>query len=142
LYNFVFHYVRQCDLCQQAKLAQDTKVGLHTATPASYPLERVFIGFMEPLVCTKRGNQAILVVMNSFSKFVAFYPMHNITSTVVCNMLEIRYITAYRVPLFQTCVGFQVKGILCFFAFDGGLRELIPHHTIPKVRLLTGLTAT
>jgi hypothetical protein len=42
--------------CQWAKPAQDTKVGLHTATPASYPLERVFIDFMGPLMRTKRGN--------------------------------------------------------------------------------------
>jgi len=32
----VFHYVGQCDLCQCAKPAQVTKVGLHTVTPASY----------------------------------------------------------------------------------------------------------
>jgi len=68
----VFQYVRQCDLCQRAKPAQDTKMGLHQATPASYPLERVFIDFIGPLVRTKRGNQAILVVLDSFSKFVAF----------------------------------------------------------------------
>jgi len=35
LRNGVFHYVRQCDLCQRAKPAQDTKVVLHTAKPAS-----------------------------------------------------------------------------------------------------------
>jgi hypothetical protein len=63
----VFHYVRQCDLCQRAKLAQDTKVGLHMATPASSPQGRVFIDFIGPLVRTKRGNRAILVVMDSFS---------------------------------------------------------------------------
>jgi hypothetical protein len=73
----VFHYVHQCDVCQHAKLAQDTKVGLHTATPVSYWLERVFIEFMGPLVHTKRGHQATLVVMYSFSKFVAFYPVCN-----------------------------------------------------------------
>jgi len=80
--------------------------------------------------------------MDSFSKFVAFYPVHNITSTVVCDMLEIRYITAYRVPLFQTMCRFSGRRHFMFFAFDGGLRELIPHHTIPKVRLQTRLTAT
>jgi len=94
----VFHYVRQCDLCQRAKPAQDTKVGLHTATPASYLLERVFIDFMGHLVCTKRGNQAVLVVMHSFSKFVVFYPVRNITSTIVCDILGSRYFTAYGVP--------------------------------------------
>jgi hypothetical protein len=94
----VFRYVRQCDLCQHAKPAQNTKVGLHAATPASYPLERVFIDFMGPLVRTKRGNQAILVVMDSFSKFVAFYPVRNITSTIVCDILGSQYFTAYRIP--------------------------------------------
>jgi len=62
----VFHYVRHCDLCQRAKPAQDNKVWLHTATPASYPLERVFIDFMGPLIRTKKGNQVILVVIVSF----------------------------------------------------------------------------
>jgi hypothetical protein len=84
----VFKYVRQCDLCQHAKLARDARVGLHAATPASYPLERVFLDFMGPLVRTKRGNQAIFVVKDGFSKFVAFYPVHNITSSVVCNILK------------------------------------------------------
>jgi 5-methylcytosine-specific restriction endonuclease McrA len=38
----VFHYVHQCKLCQRAKPTQDTKVGLHMATPASYPLESFY----------------------------------------------------------------------------------------------------
>jgi hypothetical protein len=95
----IFHYVFQCDLCQQAKAAQDSRVGLHTVTPASYPLERVFIDFMGPLVHTRRGNQAIfLVVMDSISKFVAFYLVRNISSCVVCDILESQYFTAYGVP--------------------------------------------
>jgi len=93
----VFKYVRQCDLCQRAKLTKDTKVGLHLATPASYPLERVFIDFTGPLICTKRGK-TILVVMDSFSKFEAFYPVRNINSAIVCEVLESRYFTAYGVP--------------------------------------------
>lgn len=86
LWDDIFQYVRQCDLCQRTKPAQDTKVGLHTATPVPYPLERVFIDFMVPLVHTKRENQANLVVMDSFSTFVAFYLVHNITSAVVCDI--------------------------------------------------------
>jgi len=35
----VFHYVRQCELCQRAKPAQNTSMGLHTATPTSCPME-------------------------------------------------------------------------------------------------------
>jgi hypothetical protein len=140
----IFQYVRQCDLCQCAKLAQDTKVGLHTAKPVPYPLERVFIDFMEPLVHTKRENQAILVVMDSFSKYVAFYPVRNITSAVVCNILESWYFMAYRVPKSIVSDNAKVFRSKAFydFAFDGGLRELIQHCTISRVCLLRGLTAT
>ena len=40
LKNEVFRYVKQCDLCQRVKPAQNMRVGLRTATPASCPLER------------------------------------------------------------------------------------------------------
>ena len=53
---------------------------------------------MGPLVRTKKGNQAILVVMDSFSKFVAFYPVRSITSAVVCDVLEHKYFMNYGVP--------------------------------------------
>jgi len=36
--------------------------------------------------------------MDSFSKFVAFYPVHNINSIVICDILESRYFKAYGVP--------------------------------------------
>jgi hypothetical protein len=52
---------------------------------------------MCPLVLTKRGNQAILVVMDSFSKFVAFYPVRNISAAIVSDVLESRYVAAYGV---------------------------------------------
>jgi len=39
----IFGYVRQSDLRQTAKPAQNIKVGLHLAIPASYQLERVLL---------------------------------------------------------------------------------------------------
>jgi hypothetical protein len=36
--------------------------------------------------------------MDSFSKFVAFYPVRNINSAIICEVLESRYFTAYGVP--------------------------------------------
>ena len=87
LKNEVFQYVKPCDLCQRAKPAQNMRVGLHSTSPASCLLQRMFIDFVEPLVRTKKGNQAILVVKDSFSKFVSFYPVRSITSAVVCEVL-------------------------------------------------------
>ena len=47
---------------------------------------------------TKKGIQAILVVVDSFIKFVAFYPVRQITSAIVCEIFQSRYFTAYVVP--------------------------------------------
>jgi hypothetical protein len=87
------------------------------ATPASYPLERVFIDFMGLLVHTKRENQAILVVMDSFSKFVAFFPVCNINATIVCDILESRYFTAYGVPKSIVSDNAKVFRLKAFYEF-------------------------
>ena len=42
----VFKYVRKCELCQRAKPAQDTRVGLHSSTPSSSPMERLLMDFL------------------------------------------------------------------------------------------------
>jgi hypothetical protein len=73
----IFDYVRCCDLCQRAKSAQDTRVRLHSADPSSQPMEKLFIDFVGPLVRSKRGDIAILVILNAFSKFVSFCPVRN-----------------------------------------------------------------
>jgi hypothetical protein len=69
----VFDYVRKCQVCQRAKPAQNMRVGLHSAKPCSELIEKLFFDFVGPLVRSKRGNIAILlVVVDAFSKFV-FY---------------------------------------------------------------------
>ena len=94
----VFQYVRKCSLCQQAKPAQDTRVGYHVAEPSTKPLEKLFVDFVGPLTRTRRGNSAILVVLDSFSKFVTFYPVRRVTSQVVVDCLERNYFPAYGTP--------------------------------------------
>jgi hypothetical protein len=58
----------------------------------------VFIDFMGPLTRSKRGNVAILAVLDGFSKFVTFYPTRRITSNEVCDRLERQYFPAYGTP--------------------------------------------
>ena len=74
----LFKYVQGCELCQRAKPAQNTRVGLHSIEPSAQPLDRLFIDFVVPLDPTKRGNIDILVVVDAFSKFVALYPVRSI----------------------------------------------------------------
>jgi hypothetical protein len=79
----IFQHVRQCNLCQRGKPAQNLKEGLHEATPVEGNLDRLYLDFFGPVNRTKKGNQAILVVLDGFSKFVAFFPVRKITSQSV-----------------------------------------------------------
>jgi hypothetical protein len=71
---------------------------LHTAEPSANPLEKLFVDFVGPLTRTKRGNSAILVVLDSFYKFVSFFPVRHMASSVVIDCLEIGYFPAYGTP--------------------------------------------
>ena len=94
----IFQYVRKCDLCQRAKPAQNTQLGLHTAQPPSQPMEKVFMDFVGPLTRTERGHLAILVMLDGFSKFVMFYPVRKISSQVVVECLERSYFPICGIP--------------------------------------------
>ena len=85
----IFQYVRQCTLCQRAKPVQDTRVGWHAAQPSTQPKEKLFLDFVGPLNRTKRGNTGILVVLDSISKFVWFYPVRRISSQAVIDWRRI-----------------------------------------------------
>jgi transposase InsO family protein len=115
----IFQYVRKCDLCQRAKPAQNARVGLHAAEPSTQPMEKLFVDFVGPLTCTKRGSSAILVVLDAFSKFVFFYPVRRISSQVVVDCLERSYFAAYgtpRVMVTDNASVFRCKQVtdLCF----------------------------
>jgi hypothetical protein len=72
----------------EGQIGPNTQVGLHSANPVSHQMERLFMDFVGPLTRTKRGNIAILVVVDGFSKFVFFHPVKRITSAVVIEYLE------------------------------------------------------
>jgi hypothetical protein len=73
-------------------------VDLHLTSPVSEPMETVFVDFMGPLTRSKRGNIAVLVVADAFSKFVSFFPLRKIASQVVCDCLENGIFPVYGTP--------------------------------------------
>jgi hypothetical protein len=50
------------------------------------------------MVRTRAGNQAIFVILDGFSKFVAMYPVRRITSKVVVDILLKRYFPTFGLP--------------------------------------------
>jgi hypothetical protein len=94
----VFQYVRICDSCQRAIPVQNASVGLHSASPTSKLLERVFIDYVGPLPRTRQGNVAILNVLAGFSKFVNFFTVRKMSSAVAVDCLEKTYFPAFGTP--------------------------------------------
>jgi hypothetical protein len=88
----IFDYVHRCEFCQRAKPAQNTRVGLHSSSPVSEHIARLFTDFMGPLTSSKRGNIAILVA-------VSFFLVRKISSQVVCDCLEKAFFPAYSTPV-------------------------------------------
>jgi len=138
----VFEYVSKCELCQRAKPAQNVRVGLHSVEPCSEPIERLFVDFVGPLVRSKRGNIAILVVVNAFSKFVCFYPVRRITAQVVLDCLERSFFSAYGSlnVWWRITPGCFAVGCLVTFVFSGEWSTLLLLLIIPRLRLRNGLT--
>ena len=134
----------QIELFQWAKPAQDMRVGLHSASPLALPMDRLFIDFVGPLVRTKRGNIAILVMVHSFSKFVSFHPVRKMTSSAVSDYLEREYFLAYGTP--KSIVTDNAKVFRCKefrdLCFRWGLNTLLPPLITPKAPWQRELTGT
>jgi transposase InsO family protein len=61
-------------------------------------MEKLFNDFVGPLTRTKRGNLAILVVVDGFSKFVSFFPVRKMSAHGVLDCLERAFFPAYGTP--------------------------------------------
>jgi hypothetical protein len=94
----VVKYVRQCDVCQRAKPAQNTQVGFHNSRIVTKPMERIFIEFVGPIVRSRQGNLALLVVLDWFSKFVRMYPVRKKTSSAVVDCFVGKYFPSIGIP--------------------------------------------
>jgi hypothetical protein len=97
-------FVRGCQDCQRAKPARDSRVGLHCSQVMTRPMERIYIDFVGPNVRSRKGNVAILVDLDGFSKFVSLYPVRRISSDVVKNCLAETFFHLMEFPslLFPT----------------------------------------
>jgi hypothetical protein len=61
-------------------------------------MERISINFVGPIIRSRKGSIAMLVVMDGFSKFVSIYFVRRISSDVVKNCLSEKFFPSYGVP--------------------------------------------
>ena len=99
LNKIVTEYVKDCQIClnknQRHKL-QDVTV--QPMPIADAPFQTVYADIVGPLVQTDEGNKYILVLIDSFSKYVEAWPLKNITTEDIAKTLITQFFPRYGLP--------------------------------------------
>jgi transposase InsO family protein len=127
-------WVTRCQDCQRAKPAPNTRVGFHCSQVVTRPMERVFIDFVGPIIRSSKGNVAILVVLDGFSKYVCMYPVRKISAEAVQRCLVERFFASFGVPqeiVSDNATVFKSK-IFYDLCFSWGIRHITTSPYYPQ----------
>lgn len=108
----VTRYVRRCSVCMRNKPEQRKPAGLMQPHQLpNKPFELVTCDLIGPLPRSKSGYKYILVIVDSFSKFMAAIPLRNSTAKFVCKAVEENWLLIFGQPKRLICDnGVQFKG--------------------------------
>ncbi|CAI7867914.1 unnamed protein product [Closterium sp. NIES-53] len=91
--NDVQKFVTSCDTCQRMKSSKQKKAGLLQPLPVpEQPWQVVSLDFITGLPPTNAGHDAILVVIDKFSKMGYFIPTHTTARTEETAQLFLKHI--------------------------------------------------
>ncbi|GJP51916.1 hypothetical protein CLOM_g11044 [Closterium sp. NIES-68] len=86
-------FVTSCTTCQRMKISKPKKAGLLQPLPVpEQPWQVVSLDFITGLPTTTSGHDAILVIIDNFSKMGHFIPTHTTARTEETAQLFVRYI--------------------------------------------------
>ena len=142
--TYVFQYVRKFGIFQCVKPIQNTRVGWHTTELSTRSMKKLYADFVGAHTNKKRVNVAILLVLDSFCKFVNSCPVRKFAALVLNNCFHTSYFPAYPAPntiikdIDNVFRSKQVKD-LCF---AGWWSTFLLHPTIPSVRSWSVLFGT
>ncbi|GJJ73051.1 hypothetical protein EMPS_05409 [Entomortierella parvispora] len=93
----VFHWVKSCKQCQ--RFGTRAKNNELRPTEAEFPFEVIFIDLIEELPITDRGMTAVVVVVDSFTKWVEAWPIRDKTAGSVTTILFQRILCRFGMPV-------------------------------------------
>ncbi len=88
-----------CEVCLAKKTDSGLKQGTHQPRRSGYPMQRVYIDLVGPLSPSPQNNRYLLTIEDSYSRWVAAYPIHNKEATTVARMLVDKYICQWGCPV-------------------------------------------
>ncbi len=91
-------FINNCPICQKRKSKGNEQIKTTPFTNSTYkPMERVQVDHIGPFQEDDRGNNHILVVIDTFSRWIELYPVKDVSfHTTAFNMLD--YFTRYGAP--------------------------------------------
>lgn len=91
-------WIAECDSCALNKDSIGNFKGDYQPTLATRPFQKLSIDVMGPLPRTKRGKRYIIVVIDSFTKWVEAFAAHEINSKILARLLVEEVICRYGFP--------------------------------------------
>lgn len=125
-----------CDTCATSKPARNTKIGALASLPPSRPFHTLHIDHVGKLPRSKSGNTYILVVVDTFTKFVWLCPVREATSASTIKALSSHIFQHFGFP--QNIIS---DNATCFtsnlfrnFCFTHGIKHstFSPYHPQPS----------
>ena len=99
MYNEINNYVKSCNKCQFGKRDHNAHpLPLHPL-PVSQLFGRMHIDIIGPLIKSTEGHEYILVVVDSFSRWVESFPLRTQTAEEIARVLHDEIFCRYGPPL-------------------------------------------
>lgn len=93
----VRQFIRCCPRCQKMSQLKPIIHANRYALSAQQPMQQLAIDFIEGLPASLGGEDSILVIIDSFSRFVELYPCSGTTATAACTGI-VQHLGRYGIP--------------------------------------------
>lgn len=123
--------VKACEVCAMAKPSQRTNYGLLASEVPTTVMDRLVIDYVGKLPRSSDGNQYILVVVDSFSKFVWMFPTRECTTHATMEALKrIFAVMGFPKSLVSDNASCFTSGAFRRFCFNLGIKHITtsPYH--------------
>ena len=91
-------YCQACQVCATRKTAGYNRKAKMRRYDVGFPMEEVAIDLMGPFPEAESGNKYVLVIVDSFSKWMEAYPVPNIEAKTVAEKLVLEFVSRFGVP--------------------------------------------
>ena len=95
--NDVAKFIRECHACQLAGKGNVKRVPLIPIKVTSEPFEKIVIDCVGPLPRSKKGNEYLLTIMDSVTRYPEAFPIRSIHSKVIVSKL-VEFFTKFGFP--------------------------------------------